>query len=90
CLLPLRSSRQTEQSLIQSDTKSYNWCHTWGHVRGRLLLLDAKANQFKVISKLNLFSKPNDDNIFSHCALVGSRLYLRGESELICVDLSGE
>ncbi|MFK7777109.1 MAG: PQQ-binding-like beta-propeller repeat protein, partial [Gimesia sp.] len=57
---------------------------------GRLLLLDAKANHFKVISKLNLFSKPNDDNIFSHCALVGSRLYLRGESQLICVDLSGE
>ena len=57
---------------------------------GRLLLLDAQANQFKVISKLNLFSKPSDDNIFSHCALIGSRLYLRGESELICVDLSGE
>lgn len=56
---------------------------------GRILLLDAEANQFKVISRLNLFNKPSDDNIFSHCALVGNRLYLRGESELICVDLSG-
>ena len=57
---------------------------------GRLLLLDGKADHFKVISKLNLFTHPNDDNIFSHCALVGSRLYLRGESELICVDISGD
>jgi len=57
---------------------------------GRLLLVDGKSNQFKVISRLDLFDKPSNDNIFSHCALVGNRLYLRGESELICVDLTGQ
>lgn len=57
---------------------------------GRLLLVDAKANQFKVISRLNLFGKSSDDNIYSYCAFVGNRLYLRGESGLICVDLSGQ
>ncbi len=57
---------------------------------GRLLLLDATASKFKIVSKLNLFDEPSDDNIFSHVALVGSKIYLRGESELICVDLAGE
>ncbi|QDT88818.1 outer membrane protein assembly factor BamB family protein [Gimesia algae] len=55
---------------------------------GRLVLVDANTEQFKVNSRLNLFIDPGNENIFSHCALVGNRLYLRGESELICVDLS--
>ncbi|WP_198000663.1 outer membrane protein assembly factor BamB family protein [Gimesia fumaroli] len=55
---------------------------------GTLVLIDGKAKQFKVNSRLNLFSNPGTENIFSHCALVGSRLYIRGESELICVDLA--
>jgi outer membrane protein assembly factor BamB len=55
---------------------------------GRLVLVDVNPQQFKVNSRLDLFPDPGRENIYSHCALVGNRLYLRGESELICVDLS--
>lgn len=55
---------------------------------GRLVLVDGNPQQFKVNSRLDLFPDPGNENIFSHCALVGNRLYLRGESELICVDLA--
>ena len=57
---------------------------------GELILVDGTADGFKVISRLSLFKKPANENIFSHCALVGSRLYLRGESQLICVDLAAQ
>ncbi|WP_339730525.1 PQQ-binding-like beta-propeller repeat protein [uncultured Gimesia sp.] len=56
---------------------------------GQLVLVDGTAKQFKVVSRLDLFPSPSNENIFSHCALVRNRLYLRGESELICVDLAG-
>jgi outer membrane protein assembly factor BamB len=57
---------------------------------GELLLLDAKSSSFRVISRLQPFSDPaaRRAEILSHPALVGSRLYLRGENELVCLDLA--
>jgi outer membrane protein assembly factor BamB len=55
---------------------------------GELILIDAKADHYAVISRLRLFEE--DVELYSHSAIVGSRLYARGGSSLICVDLSSE
>ena len=54
---------------------------------GELLLLDASAPQYAVISRLSVFDTP-DAELYSHPAMVGSRLYLRGEDALVCVELN--
>lgn len=53
---------------------------------GDLLLLDAAANEFKPIARLRPFGEGKVDSM-SHPAIVGSRLYLRGPSELACFQL---
>ncbi len=53
---------------------------------GELLLLDAEAPEFKVLSRLEVFHTPNAE-LYSHPAMVGSRIYLRGENALVCVEL---
>ena len=55
---------------------------------GELLLLDAKANEFTIISRLKLFQ--DDVEIYSHPALVGSRLFVRGGTTVMCVELNPE
>ncbi|HEX6963792.1 MAG TPA: PQQ-binding-like beta-propeller repeat protein [Lacipirellula sp.] len=57
---------------------------------GELLLIDAKADQFRIISRMRVFDNPTDREAepFAHPALVGSKLYLRGELELACIDLA--
>jgi outer membrane protein assembly factor BamB/ABC-type phosphate/phosphonate transport system substrate-binding protein len=53
---------------------------------GTLLLLDAHSSKFTPISRVKLF--PNSDaEIYSHPAIVGNRLYLRAENQLVCIDL---
>lgn len=52
---------------------------------GELLLLDARAGQCRIVSRLRLF--PDDEDVYAHPALAGSRLYLRGASSVLCVDL---
>ena len=52
---------------------------------GELLLLDARAAQCRIVSRLRLF--PDDEDVYAHPALAGSRLYLRGASSVLCVDL---
>ena len=52
---------------------------------GELLLLDARADSCSIISRLRLFD--DDVEIYSHPALVGERLYARGGSSVVCVDL---
>ena len=52
---------------------------------GELILLDARANTCAIISRLRLFDE--DVEIYSHPALVGTRLYARGGSSVVCVDL---
>jgi hypothetical protein len=52
---------------------------------GELILLDAKADNCTIISRLRLFKE--DIEVYAHPALVGTRLYARGESSVVCVDL---
>jgi ABC-type phosphate/phosphonate transport system substrate-binding protein len=52
---------------------------------GELILLDGKADACAVISRLRLFE--DDLEMYSHPALVGTRLYARGGSSVVCVDL---
>jgi outer membrane protein assembly factor BamB len=53
---------------------------------GELILLDATANEARVLSRSNLFEE--DVEVYAHPALVGSRLYARGGTSVLCVDLS--
>lgn len=52
---------------------------------GQLLLIDARSDQFRLTSRLQVFD--DEAEIFSHPALVGDRLYLRGSHALRCVSL---
>ena len=52
---------------------------------GELLLIDAKADQFKILSRLKLFEDEN--GVYSHPALVGERLYVRSSGEVVCLPL---
>jgi len=54
---------------------------------GSLLLVDAQSPQMKIISQLDVLPDDDAEN-YSHPALVGTRLYLRGENQLVCVELA--
>ena len=54
-------------------------------VGGELILLDGRADACTIISRLRLFE--DDADVYSHPALVGTRLYARGGSSVVCVDL---
>ena len=53
---------------------------------GELILLDGKADGCAIISRLRVFE--DDVEVYSHPALVGTRLYVRGGSNVVCVDLA--
>lgn len=55
-------------------------------VHGELILLDARADSCRIISRLKIFDE--DVEVYSHPALVGSRLFVRGGSSVVCVELS--
>ena len=55
-------------------------------VHGELLLLDARTNDCNILSRLKLFE--DDVEVYSHPALVGTRLFIRGGSSVMCVDIS--
>jgi outer membrane protein assembly factor BamB len=59
---------------------------------GELILIDAAADEFRIVSRLRLFGDDSEQRaeILAHPALVGTRLYFRGEKELVCVDLASE
>ena len=52
---------------------------------GELLLLDATAGKFRVLSRLRVFGEESE--IYSHPALAGSRLFLRDSTTLCCLAL---
>jgi hypothetical protein len=52
---------------------------------GELILLDGKADTCAIISRLRIFD--DDVEVYSHPALVGTRLYARGGSHVVCMDL---
>ncbi len=54
---------------------------------GELILLDARAESCAIISRLRIFE--DDVEVYSHPALAGARLYARGGSSVVCVDLGG-
>lgn len=57
-------------------------------IKGELLLVDATAEEYQLLSRL----RPFDENVevHSHPALVGTRLYLRSATALICLELGEE
>lgn len=54
---------------------------------GELLLMDARADQASVLSRLRVFEE--DVEVYCHPAMVGTRLYLRGGFQVVCLDLAG-
>jgi outer membrane protein assembly factor BamB len=54
-------------------------------IEGELLLIDASSKDGKPISRVKLLK--DEQGVYSHPALVGTRLYLRGNSSLVCVEL---
>jgi len=57
---------------------------------GELLLVDAKSAEFRIIARMQLSADADSRHaeLLSFPALVGTRLFLRGEHELVCVDLA--
>ncbi len=53
---------------------------------GELVLLDATKDKCAVISRLKIFEDAVE--VYSHPALVGTRLYLRGGMSVLCVELA--
>ena len=56
---------------------------------GEILLIDPAQSSLQVVSRLSLFddSRSKRTQLLSYPALIGSRLYVRGDSELLCVDI---
>jgi outer membrane protein assembly factor BamB len=55
---------------------------------GELLLVDGEADRFSIVSRLRVFAE--DSEMLSHPAIVGTRLYLRDMTRIVCVDLNGK
>lgn len=53
--------------------------------KGELLLVDAKAEKLSIVSRQQVFD--DGAEVFSHPAIVGDRLYIRGENTLRCLKL---
>ncbi|TXT22914.1 MAG: WD40-like repeat-like protein [Planctomycetota bacterium] len=54
--------------------------------QGELILFDSAADKFVPLSRLKL--SENDSGIFSHPALVGSQLFIRSSTSLVCLPLA--
>jgi len=52
---------------------------------GELILIDGRSDEYAIISRLRIFD--GDVEVYSHPALVGTRLYARGGSSVVCLDL---
>jgi outer membrane protein assembly factor BamB len=91
--LDLQSGLQTAWSTQDSSYRVYGSLLASGDrllisgASGELLLLDTGAAQYDVVSRLSVFDTP-DAELYAHPAMVGSRLYLRGEDALVCVELA--
>jgi len=55
---------------------------------GQLVLADASGDRFQVLSKLSVFGDAREE-FYSHPALVGNRLFIRGARSIVCLDLQG-
>lgn len=54
-------------------------------LKGELILIDPLPAKFNVLSRMSLFV--GDNGVYAHPALVGTRLYVRGSAEVVCVEL---
>lgn len=57
--------------------------------RGELILADTRADRFEVVSRLRVFDE-GPAEFYSHPALVGYRLYIRGATSVVCVNLGDD
>lgn len=51
-----------------------------------LILLDAAANEYRELGRMRVF--PEEKGCYSHPALVGTKLFVRGSAEVVCVELA--
>ena len=56
-------------------------------LEGELVLFDPTADEFEVLSRLKVFA--SEKGLYSHPAFVGKRVYVRGSSAVVCLDLGG-
>lgn len=54
---------------------------------GELVLIDARADKLTILGRLPVF--PDAADLLAHPAFAGSRLYARGNGEIVCVSLVG-
>ncbi len=54
--------------------------------QGELLLFDTRASDGAPLARLQLFE--GEAGVYSHPALVGERLYVRGSAEICRIDLA--
>jgi outer membrane protein assembly factor BamB len=54
-------------------------------MRSELLLFDVTQDEFTLISKTRIL--PKEEGVYSHPAFVGKRMYLRGSSTVVAIDL---
>jgi hypothetical protein len=54
---------------------------------GRLVLVDATSPQYREVARLRVLDD-SDTDVYSHPAIVGKRLYIRGAASLSCIDLA--
>lgn len=93
--LDLKDDLATRWSVSEKSYSVYGSIIAYGErllvvgASGELILVNAVADQYEEVSRLSIFDNP-DAELYSHPAMVGSRLYMRGENELVCVELRGE
>ncbi len=84
-LAPIWSSEEDAFSTYGSLIASTDRLLVFG-ATGELLLYDISGDVPRLTSRMSPFGKESLES-YSHPALVGERIYLRGGTELLCVDL---
>lgn len=83
-LSPIWVSRETAFSryvtLVASDTRVLAITLT-----GELIHFDPRSQTFQSLDRIKVL--PDEAGLHSHPAFVGTRMYLRGDGELVCIDL---
>jgi outer membrane protein assembly factor BamB len=54
-------------------------------LESELILIDSKSTKFEPLGRVKVFA--DEAGLFSHPAFVGTRVYMRGSSSVICVEL---
>ncbi|QDU86892.1 outer membrane biogenesis protein BamB [Pirellulimonas nuda] len=54
---------------------------------GELLLVDPRSDKLNVLSRARLFEDSEQADLYCYPALVGTRLFVRGERSVVCVEL---